>query len=241
MRIIADHHRLLFLSRSSCLLLLGLVSFSGLPLPAHGATSVQTITIKPDESRITPSTDKTLAPIKPTDPATLKDDPKPKAVDPEDPRPIPAVLYDVKKLPAPVLNMRARILAAARSGDLKKLLPVLQSNEMMPSLSLTPIDDPLDFLKESSGDTEGHEILAILAETLESGFAHVEKGTPQEMYVWPYFARYPLHKLSPQQRVELFKIITPQDLADMETIGTYTFYRLGISPDGTWHFFLAGE
>ena len=61
------------------------------------------------------------------------------------------------------------------------------------------------------------------------------------MYVWPYFYRYPLDKLSPSQLVELFRIVTASDFAEMQNHGTYMFYRVGIGPDGTWHFFVAGE
>ncbi len=54
---------------------------------------------------------------------------------------------------------------------------------------------------------EGREILAILIEVLEAGYVHVDVGTPDEMYVWPYFARYPVNALTPRQIVELFKLV----------------------------------
>ena len=76
---------------------------------------------------------------------------------------------------------------------------------------------------------------------LETGFVHVDVGTPQEIYLWPYFARIPLKALTPQQRVELFRIVTGADYKDMVEFGVYSFYRLGIAPDGTWQFFVAGE
>ena len=83
--------------------------------------------------------------------------------------------------------------------------------------------------------------MAILIEILEAGFVHVDVGTSQEMYLWPYFARMPLATLTPQQKVELFKIVTGSDYKDMIDAGAYIFYRLGIGPDGTWHFFLTGD
>ncbi|WP_319531644.1 hypothetical protein [uncultured Cohaesibacter sp.] len=80
-----------------------------------------------------------------------------------------------------------------------------------------------------------------MAEVLESGFVHVGEGTPQEMYVWPYLAHYPFSALTKPQKVELFRLITSVDVDDMQAIGQYYFYRLGIAPDGTWHYFIAGE
>ncbi|MFD1695202.1 hypothetical protein [Roseibium aestuarii] len=153
----------------------------------------------------------------------------------------PEILRDVSSLPKLVARTHDQLLEAARSGDLERLRMVLEGNEVMPTLSLSEIEDPIDFLRESSGDGEGMEILAILADTLEAGFVHVDEGTPQEMYVWPYFAHYPLGQLSPAQKVELYRIVTAADFSEMQAYGIWLFYRVGIGPDGTLHYFVAGE
>ena len=85
------------------------------------------------------------------------------------------------------------------------------------------------------------EALSILITVLETAFVHVDVGTPQEIYLWPYFARLPLKALTPPQRVELFRIVTGADYRDMVEFGAYSFYRVGIAPDGTWQFFVAGD
>ena len=41
--------------------------------------------------------------------------------------------------------------------------------------------------------------------------------------------------------MELFKIVTAGDYDEMENYGSYIFYRVGITPEGRWVFFLAGE
>ena len=92
-----------------------------------------------------------------------------------------------------------------------------------------------------SGDSDGQEILAILEEVLDSGFVHLDAGTPQELYVWPYFFAMPLDRLDAKQRVELFKIVTAGDYDDMKQFGAYIFYRVGITPQGKWAFFVAGD
>lgn len=157
-------------------------------------------------------------------------------------RPLPPILTDIDALPAPVRRMHQAIHAAALSGDLEKLRLPIEMNEVPPVLGLgSDEDDPLEQLRALSEDPSGSEILAILSEVLEAGFVLSEPGTPQEMYVWPYFADYPLDRLDNRQKVDLFRLITWADYADMQALGHYSFYRLGISKDGVWHFFLAGD
>jgi hypothetical protein len=154
----------------------------------------------------------------------------------------PDVLYDPGLLPDPVRAMRDKILEAALSGDLEKLKIVVQTNEMPPAFSFGENQtDPIAAMKEQSNDGEGREVMAILAEVLEAGYVHVDKGTPQEMFVWPYFAQYPITELTPAQTIELFKIVTSFEYNEMKEFGAYNFYRVGIGPDGTWHFFVAGD
>jgi hypothetical protein len=154
---------------------------------------------------------------------------------------VPEIITDLSRLPAAVARTRERILAAAESGDLQKLLTVMQMNETMPIFSFGSDKDPVAFWKTNYPDSDGVEVLSILVTLLQTGFVHVDKGTPQEMYLWPYFARIPVKNLTPEQKVELFRIITGNDYKDMLDFGAYIFYRLGIGPDGTWHFFVAGD
>jgi hypothetical protein len=154
---------------------------------------------------------------------------------------IPVVEYDPEKLPTPVRRLREQIIEAAASGDLDKLRPIFEANGEPPALSFNESDDPVETLRSLSGDAEGREILAILIEVLEAGYVHADAGTPDEMYVWPYFARYPVDALTPPQLVELFKLVFSGDYEDMKTYGAYISYRVGIAPDGTWRFFLVGD
>jgi hypothetical protein len=166
----------------------------------------------------------------------------PKKSEPDKPAEKPDVFYDPGLLPDPVRAMRDKILEAALSGDLDKLKIVIQTNEMPPAFSFGENEtDPVTAMKEQSNDGEGREVMAILAEVLEAGYVHVDKGTPQEMFVWPYFAQYPITELTPSQTIELFKIVTSFEYTEMKEFGAYNFYRVGIAPDGVWHFFVAGD
>jgi hypothetical protein len=179
-----------------------------------------------------------------TQPAAAASRPAPPAARPPAPAATeapPEIITDPAQLPAPVARMRARMLEAARSGDLDKLFTVMQSNETMPVFSFGNERDPVAFWKSLYPDSQGLEVMAILIQILETGFVRVERKTPQDMYVWPYFARMPLAALTPEQKVELFRIVTGADYQEMLGTGGYTFYRIGIAPDGTWHFFVAGQ
>jgi len=154
---------------------------------------------------------------------------------------LPTILRDLSSLPEPVRAMRDKILAAAMSGDTEKLRGVLQSGPSLPALSFTDQGDPIEAMKADSNDGGGLEIMAILTEVMEAGFLHIDQGTPDEVYVWPYFTRYPLNRLTPSQTVELFRIVTAYEFKEMQDFGAYNFYRVGIAPDGTWRFFLNGD
>jgi hypothetical protein len=157
------------------------------------------------------------------------------------PTEIPTVEYDPEKLPTPVRRLREQIIEAAETGDIEKLRPIFDAHGEPPALSFNDTEDPIDTLRSLSGDEAGREILAILIEVLEAGYVHVDVGTPDEMYIWPYFARYPVDALTPRQIVELFKLVYSGDYEDMKTYGAYISYRIGIGPDGTWRFFLVGD
>src|SRR5215510_1919149 len=149
------------------------------------------------------------------------------------------IITDLSRLPAPVARTRERLLAAARSGDLQQLATLMA--DTMPIFSFTDDKDPVAFWRTNYPDSDGIEVLSILTMILETGFVRVDEGTPQELYVWPYFVRMSLGAITPQQKVELFRIVTGADYKDMMKLGVYAFYRLGIGPDGTWHFFVTGD
>lgn len=154
----------------------------------------------------------------------------------------PPILRDLSLLPFPTRKMHELILTAAKSGEIEKLRPYIGYGSDITMLSLGGIDDdPISFLKTLSGDSDGHEVLAILSEVLEAGYVHVDEGTEQELFVWPYFFAQPIDKLTPKQRVELFSIVTYGDFEDMKAFGAYIFYRVGITPKGRWRFFVAGD
>lgn len=151
------------------------------------------------------------------------------------------VTRDPAMLPPPVADMRRRLIEAARTGDLSAVQRLVTENRVIVKVDEQTIESVVLLWRSQYPDTEGLEVLSILISTLETGFVRVDAGTPNEMYVWPYFAHVPLQSLGPPELVELLRLVTAYDHQQMLDAGTWTFFRLGIAPDGTWHYFLAGE
>jgi hypothetical protein len=148
----------------------------------------------------------------------------------------PPVQRDVSALPPPVQDMRVSILRAASSGNLEEMRYVLERNEIMPVLSESEkVDEPLKHWRAMSGDGEGLEIMAVLIEILTSGYV-VQQQPDTQMYVWPHFAARGVRDLTPPEKVELYRLVSPAEAKRMAEDG-YDHYRLGIGADGTWHFF----
>lgn len=197
----------------------------------------------PDATTAPPASDEPGDPAVPDEPAVPDDQTAPDDGSQIDPNaPLPEIFYDLAKLPQPVRQKHQAIVDACKTGDVEKLRPLLDTGDNGTQLSFGGVDgDPITYLKELSGDDGGQEILAILEEVLSAGYVHLDAGTPNEMYVWPYFIAIPLDRLTAAQRVELFKIVTAGDYEDMKNYGSYIFYRVGITPEGKWSFFVAGD
>jgi hypothetical protein len=151
------------------------------------------------------------------------------------------IIRDLSTLPAPVRAMRDKLIEAATTGDISKLKPLVGTGRDRADIMNIDGDDPIETLKSFSGDPDGQEILAIMIDILSTGAARFDAGTPDETYVWPYFTGKSLAALTPQERVELLRIITAGDLMGMEDRDNYSFYRIGITPDGKWKFLSGGD
>ena len=149
----------------------------------------------------------------------------------------PDVLYDFNALPDPVKRMLEQIAAAAQSGEIETMRPVFESNELKPLVDAAYVDDPIAYWKKQSVDGTARDVLAAMLNVVSSGYVRVGKAQ-DEIYVWPYFAFTPLKTLTPQQEVELYRIVAPSLAMPMKKDGKYSYYRLGISPSGVWHYFM---
>jgi hypothetical protein len=153
----------------------------------------------------------------------------------------PPLLFDAARLPEKTAAMRDAIAAAARSGSIEALRTPLEWNELKPDISSTSANDPIAYWKAQSGDGEGRQILALLLEILESPPAVVAAGTSAERYVWPGFAEIDLATLTPPLEVQLYRLVSPDHVKAMREGKRWTWWRLSIGADGTWHSFVKGE
>ena len=151
----------------------------------------------------------------------------------------PVILRDLGALPPPVWRMAKAIFEASQSDSLEALRMPIEMNEMPPSFGATAIDtaDPVEQLRSLSTSGEDEEILNALFGTLTSGFVHVGQNTPYETFVWPYFAYYPISSLNSEQREELRQLLPPEVYQQTVQSGQYSYFILGISPDGVWQYF----
>lgn len=196
-----------------------------------------------EEEKLDELPDPGLTGIPDPDPLIKKPDTQTPAAGADADEPPPEVIYDITKAPEPVRRMREQMIEAAASGDIERLRALMNPGPDQTQILMETGEDtdPVAALKQLSGDDEGVEILAILIDILSTGFVRVDVGTPNETYVWPYFAEKPPALLTPPEKVELLRIVTAGDFAAMEELGNYNFFRLGITPDGKWKFFTAGD
>jgi hypothetical protein len=149
----------------------------------------------------------------------------------------PKILYDLGALPDPVQRMLTEIISTAEAGDIEAMRPVLESNELKPMVAAAYVNDPIAYWKTQSADGTGRDMLAAMLNVLAPGFVLAGKGH-DAMYVWPYFAEVDITKLTPAQEVEFYRVVPPELAAAMKKTGKYSYYRLGISPSGVWHYFI---
>jgi hypothetical protein len=134
--------------------------------------------------------------------------------------------------------MREALLAAIESGDIEELRSAYDLNEPKPDLGAPAKADPVAHWKRISGDGQGREVLAALSLILEAGYVVLPLGPDLEnnrLYVWPYFAEWPLDRLTPRQDVELMRLVPASAAREMKAKGKYSHWRLVIGADGTWH------
>jgi hypothetical protein len=178
--------------------------------------------------------------------SVLAQQPRPSALKP------PEISRDLETLPAPVRHMRVLIVDALRSGDVQKLKQPIETNEMPPSFTRNaarPAGGQSNFGKgpnmaaelmklfvERSGDGQGRETMGQLTNAFAVGHARIQAGTPQEMFVWPYFAVLDPRLLTASQEVDAYRLLSGYAMREWREKGRYPGWRIGIGPDGTWHY-----
>jgi hypothetical protein len=153
---------------------------------------------------------------------------------------LPATIGDNANLPNLVSEMRETILSAVHRGQITDLTTALELNELKPDVSDEPVDDIIGYWRARSPDKSGSETLKTLALILGTKPAIVPLGRDIEnnaIYVWPYLAEQDLSTLTPPQEAELAELVGTEKAIELKTTRRWSWYRLTIGADGTWHSF----
>lgn len=149
---------------------------------------------------------------------------------------------DAPPLPPLVAEMRDRLLAAVASGQIDDLREPLEWNEL-PFMFRDESDgdssaDPIAYWKSISGEGTGRDILGDIGRMLALPPAKLAIGRDAEnsaVYVWPYLSERPLGQLSLAEEKDLLTLMPAADAETMRAGRKWTWWRLVIGADGTWH------
>lgn len=144
-------------------------------------------------------------------------------------------------LPLEVAQVRNAIVGAAVGCDADGLARLAGESF---TYSFGGDDDPAAFwagLEERSASEGDPSPLTMLVRLLELPFATIDSGDAT-YYVWPSAHAYGSWDEVPgADRDALLGVYGAQDLADFEAFGGYVGYRVGITADGDWAYFVAGD
>ncbi len=166
------------------------------------------------------------------------------AQDTEEAYPYPEyeISADLAALPEPVARTRERLIAAALSGDIEALRPIIADQEYPPTVSYGGPDDAVDYLKTYSADGAGLENLGILLDLLSAPYAIFDSASDNPSYVWPYLAVVEdLSALTPAQKVDAYRILSHEQLTELVELQAWYYWRVYIGSDGEWQAFVAGD
>ncbi len=158
--------------------------------------------------------------------------------------PVPEVTIssDLSALPEAVRATRDKLIAAARSGDIEQLRPIIAAQANPPQVSYGDAGDPVEYLTTYSADGGGAENLAILLDLLDAPYAVLDAGSDDPSYVWPYLAVMDnLADLTPAQKVDAYRILTPDQLQELIDLEAWYYWRVYIGKNGEWQAFVAGD
>jgi len=134
---------------------------------------------------------------------------------------------DATALPDAVEETRRGLLEAAQSGDVEALEPFV-TDRLSYSFGGPVEGGAIEYFKQL--EAQGQDPLGTLAKLLQLPYT-----LAQGNYVWPWVYTVQATDLTDYEKQLL------GEFADDFAGQTYLGYRVGIAPDGTWIFFVAGD
>lgn len=140
-------------------------------------------------------------------------------------------------LPEPVAETRRSIVAAATACDFDLLAEVAEAGATF-TYSFGDSGDPAAHWRREEADGDP---LRVLVELLNRPSGR-RSGGGEAQYVWPRAYAYDTwDEVQPDARAELEPIYGPEDFENFARFGSYSGYRAGISAEGDWLFYVAGD
>jgi hypothetical protein len=138
-------------------------------------------------------------------------------------------------LPTPVAETRGALLAAIGAGDYEALRPLIDPAHF--TYSFGDGGDPIAYWKDIEANSDERP-LEILGAILSMPFTRTEAG-----YAWPFALVRDPASLSPDE-LRMLSTVYPNIEGAVDSwiaYGGYIGWRTGISRDGSWQFFVAGD
>lgn len=146
-------------------------------------------------------------------------------------------------LPAAVAETRREIVGAAVQCDFDRLEELALGGSASFSYSFGEDGDPAGYWRRQEGSDRPPQPLRFLVGLLGRPHRLLEPehgGTAH--YVWPSAFGYDSWDAVPEEDKEALKpLYTEEDFAGFEQFGGYIGYRVGITVEGDWIFFVAGD
>lgn len=138
-------------------------------------------------------------------------------------------------LPDAVASKRAAIIESALACDLEAL-------EAAASPTLNTSFGGGGFQNLIEWESQGRGELGTLVKVLSTPFAEQQFEDGPTYYVWPAaFAYETWEEIPPEQLAALSALYTQEELDQIAIFGSYAGWRVGITEDGDWTFFVAGD
>ena len=145
-------------------------------------------------------------------------------------------------LPEPVRGMRDRIVRAAVACDFQALeaLALVTGGEF--TYSFGAEGDPGGYWRREE-EGQGPAPLRFLVGVLNRPYQRVQHAHRDEVrYVWPSAFGYDSwDAVPPEDKESLRPLYTEDDFESFARFGGYVGYRVGMTPEGEWEFFVAGD
>lgn len=146
-------------------------------------------------------------------------------------------------LPAEVADARRAIVEAAVECDFDRLEELALGGSTSFSYSFGEDGDPAGYWRRQEASDRPPQPLRFLVGLLDRPYRLLEPehgGTAH--YVWPSAFGYDSWDAVPEEEKEALKpLYSEEDFTGFEQFGGYIGYRVGITVDGDWMFFVAGD